>query len=126
MLRSKRETAGLHILRLAMAGVYLFFGFSQLFDGVNWTSLVPMWASNLIHLPPAMIVLANGLFEVVLGSLLAAGLFVTPIAILLALHLFVIALGFGFNPIGVRDFGLSFATLALGFFEHGKKPEATL
>jgi uncharacterized membrane protein YphA (DoxX/SURF4 family) len=67
----QQEKIGLLMLRLAMAAVYLYFGFSQLFDGINWVGIVPEWAVNLVHLPPAMIVLGNGLMEVVLGTLLA-------------------------------------------------------
>jgi putative oxidoreductase len=115
MNKIQHEKIGRLLLRLSMAGVYLFFGFSQLFDGVNWVGYVPEWASNLVHLPPAMLVLGNGLFEVVLGTLLAAGFFIRPIAILLAIHLFVIATSFGFTPIGARDFGLALATLSIAF-----------
>jgi uncharacterized membrane protein YphA (DoxX/SURF4 family) len=79
---------------------------------VSW---VPEWAVNLLHIPPAMIVLANGLFEVVLGSMLALGLFVRPVSILLAIHLAVITAEIGLNQIGVRDFGLTIATLAMAF-----------
>jgi uncharacterized membrane protein YphA (DoxX/SURF4 family) len=106
---------GTLVLRLAMAGVYLYFGFSQLFDSVAWTGLVPMWASDMMHVPPAMIVLGNGAFEVVAGALLAAGFWAGPVAVLLAIHLFFIATTFGFSPVGVRDFGLSLATLSLFF-----------
>lgn len=106
---------GTLVLRLSMAGVYVYFGFSQLFDAVAWTSLVPAWAYNLLHVPPAMVVLGNGLFEVVLGTLLAAGVWVGPIAVLLALHLFFIAATFGISPLGVRDFGLALATFSLFF-----------
>ena len=112
-----KEDIGRVILRLAMAGVYLFFGFSQLFNGIQWVSLVPDWAVNLLHIPPAMIVFGNGLLELVLGTLLVVGVWVGPVAILLALHLFVIATGFGFSPLGVRDFGLSLATFSLYFLE---------
>ncbi len=106
---------GFLILRLSLAIVFLWFGFSQLMDGVNWVYLVPEWAVNIIHLPPAMIVLGNGLFEVVAGTLLAMGFFVRPIAVLLALHLALIAFELGLTPVGVRDFGLTMATLSLAF-----------
>jgi uncharacterized membrane protein YphA (DoxX/SURF4 family) len=106
---------GLLILRLGLAAVFLWFGFSQLFDGINWVSLVPEWAVNIAHLPPAMIVLANGLFEVVFGTLLALGILTRYVAILLALHLAFIAFQMGLTAIGVRDFGLVTALIALGF-----------
>ncbi len=113
-----KEDYGRIILRLALAGVYLYFGFSQLFDGVSWVSVVPQWVSELVHLPPAFIVLLNGLFEVVFGILLAFGVMTRRVALALALHLFLIALiGFGLNPTGVRDFGLAFATLSLSLLE---------
>jgi len=108
-----QEEIGHHVLRLGLAAVFLWFGFSQLIDSLSWVSSVPEWASTLLHLPPAMIVMANGLLEVALGSLIALGLFVRPAAAILAIHLFVIACDFGFSAIGVRDFGLAFATMAL-------------
>lgn len=105
---------GFLVLRLGLAAVFLWFGFSQLFDGINWVSSVPEWAVNLISLPPAMIVLTNGLLEVVFGSILAMGLWTRFASLVLALHLVPIMLNIGFTPIGVRDFGLMMATIALG------------
>lgn len=93
--------------------MFLWFGFSQLLDGANWVGWVPEWAVNLLGIPPAFIVLANGLFEIVAGALLAAGFFVRLVALLLSLHLAVITVEIGFTAIGVRDFGLTMATLAL-------------
>jgi len=102
-----------HVLRLGLAAVFLWFGFSQLIDSLSWVNLVPDWATSLLNLPPAMIVMANGLLEIVLGSLIALGFFVGPAALILAAHLFVIACDIGLSAVGVRDFGLVFATIAL-------------
>lgn len=110
-----REQIGMIVLRLGLAGVYLFFGFSQLFDGASWVRIVPEWATTLSHLSPAVLVLANGVMEVVLGTLLALGFWVMPVAAILSLHLFVIASGFGFVATGIRDYGLALATAALAF-----------
>lgn len=115
------KNIGLIILRIGLAIVFLWFGFSQLFDGISWVYLVPEWASNLLHIPPAMIVLANGLVEVILGALLAMGFFVRPVALLLALHLALITIDMGFSATGVRDFGLTVATLSL-FFLYAEQP----
>src|SRR3989344_7760377 len=90
-----RTQVGLLILRLGLAIVFLWFGFSQLLDGLNWVSWVPEWAVNLLHLPPAMIVLGNGLLEVVGGTLLALGILVRPVALVLALHLAVLKFEIG-------------------------------
>ncbi|HEX8591562.1 MAG TPA: DoxX family protein [Candidatus Paceibacterota bacterium] len=108
-----RQDIGLLVLRYGLAAMFLWFGFSQLFDSLNWVSWVPEWASNLLGIPPAMIVLANGLFEVVAGALLAANILVRPMAVLLALHLAMITVEIGLSAIGVRDFGLTIATTAL-------------
>ena len=109
-----REVAGLHILRLGLATVFLWFGFSQLVDGINWVNIVPDWAVQLFHLPPAIIVLGNGLFEVIFGTLLAIGIRVRHVAFALALHLVPIIVTLGVSSMGVRDFGLCMATIALG------------
>lgn len=110
-----REQFGIHLLRLGLAGVFLWFGFSQLMDSLRWVSIVPDWAVSFLHLPPAMIVMANGIFEVVMASLLAMGFFVRITSFVLGLHLLVIAFDFGFTATGIRDFGLVIASLALSF-----------
>lgn len=116
------QQTGLAVLRLGLAAMFLWFGFSQLFDSLSWVSWVPEWAVALLHIPPAMIVLGNGLLEVVLGTLLAFGVLTAPVAYVLALHLFVIVCDIGLTAIGVRDAGLMFATLALGLLSHKDKP----
>lgn len=108
------QQIGMYVLRLGLAAMFLWFGFSQLLDSVSWVGYVPDWAVNILHIPPAFIVLANGAFEVVAGTLLAAGVLVRPVAFLLAVHLIFITIELGLTAIGVRDFGLTMATLALG------------
>lgn len=110
-----RQKFGVGLLRLGLAGVFLWFGFSQLMDSLSWVSIVPDWAVSLAHLPPAMIVMANGIFEVVLGSMLAMGFFVRIVSLLLGLHLLLISLDFGLVATGIRDFGLVIASFALAF-----------
>lgn len=117
---------GLIVLRLGLASLFLWFGFSQLFDGISWVSWVPDWAVATLHLPPAMLVLANGLFEIILGSLLAIGIFVRVIALILALHLTVITFDIGITAIGVRDFALTLATFALVLLEKKPYPEQAI
>jgi uncharacterized membrane protein YphA (DoxX/SURF4 family) len=109
-----KHTLGIHILRLGLAFVFLWFGFSQLIDSLSWVSVVPTWAVDLLHIPPAMIVMGNGIFAVILGGILALGFFVRSIAFVLALHLVSVAYEFGFTGTGVRDIGLICACVALG------------
>lgn len=115
---------GKTILRLGLAAMFLWFGFSQLLDGVNWVSWVPEWAPALFHIPPAMIVLLNGAFEVVAGCLIACNILTRWAALALAAHLALITFEIGMTQIGVRDFGLTMATLALAFLAETKKPVA--
>lgn len=108
-----RQIIGIHILRMGLAFVFLWFGFSQLFDSLLWVDTVPDWAVNFLSLPPAMIVMGNGIMEIILGSLLAMGFFVRTVSIILTLHLIPIIFEFGLNPTGVRDLGLALASLSL-------------
>jgi uncharacterized membrane protein YphA (DoxX/SURF4 family) len=77
----------------------------------------------LLHIPPAMIVLLNGIFEVVMGTLLAMGLWVRITAFLLAAHLALVTLDIGLTAIGMRDFSLTLSTLALSFLSEPNKQE---
>ena len=108
-----RQEWGLLLLRFGLAIVFLWFGFSQLLDGLKWVSIVPEWATDLLNIPPAMIVLANGLFEVVLSTLLAMGFWVRIVSFVLALHLIPITVDMGNTATGVRDFGLVVSAIAL-------------
>ncbi len=101
------------ILRIGLAVVFIWFGMSQLLNGLLWVSWVPSWAITALNMSPAIIVMINGAFEVVAGSMLALGIFVRLFAFLLTLHLLFIIFGVGFTAIGIRDFGLLCATLAL-------------
>lgn len=112
-MKISRQDLGIHLLRLGLAGVFLWFGFSQLIDSLNWVSIVPDWAVSLLHIPPAFIVLGNGIFEVILGTLLAMGFFVRIISLILALHLIPITADFGLVATGIRDLGLIIAALSL-------------
>ncbi len=118
-----RQEFGIHLLRIGLAAVFLWFGFSQLFDSLRFVGIVPAWAVNLLHLPPAMIVMANGVFEVILAGLLAMGFFVRIISIILGIHLISIAWGFGFTPTGIRDIGLVIASFALSFIYTKEEPK---
>ena len=115
-----RMQIGINILRFGLSAVFLWFGFSQLLDGINWVYLVPDWAVNTLNLPPAMLVLGNGLAEVILGTLLAMGIWTRIVALLLGLHLALITLTLGISPTGVRDFGLVLSTFALAVMGKGE------
>lgn len=105
---------GVLLLRLGLAALFLWFGFSELANVNAWTIWVPAWALSLTGFSAHSIVLINGSVEVIAGLLLAVGYYSNIVAILLALHLFVIAFDIGLSDgIGVRDAALACATLAI-------------
>ena len=107
------QKIGLYILRLGLAFIFLWFGFSQISDVTTWVSFVPTFLGNFIN--PAFLVLGNGIFEILAGTLLSFNILVKPISILLGVHLFFIAVSIGLTSVGVRDIGLAIASIALGF-----------
>jgi uncharacterized membrane protein YphA (DoxX/SURF4 family) len=109
------------ILRYSLIAVFTWFGVSQLSNPNMWTSMVPDWATSISGMTAPTIILLNGIAEVILSILLAIDIFTPIVSILLALHLFIITFSFGASPVGVRDFGLSFAMLAFGFLSWDDK-----
>ena len=101
------------LLRVGLTLLFLWFGLSQVTKPADWISWIPTWAQSLSFISPTMLVLFNGTFETVLGIALAAGFLTRWVALLLSLHLFLIAYEIGYNDIGVRDFVLALATLAI-------------
>jgi uncharacterized membrane protein YphA (DoxX/SURF4 family) len=111
---------GIFVLRLGLAGVYFYFGISQLLKPDDWVTMVPNWVLILSNLEPVTIVLVNGIFEIVFAALLLLGWWASWVSFLLAAHLLVITINLGFTPVGVRDFGLTMATIAHGLLEKKK------
>jgi len=104
------------VLRLGLSAVILWFGANQLLWPDVWIVWVPDWAGSIVT--PATIVLLNGAFEVVSGVFLIVGLFVPWVALLLSLHLLVLVFEIGLTAVGVRDFGLAAAFLALAMYTY--------
>lgn len=100
------------VLRVALSLVFLWFGFTQLQNAIAWVPYVPDFVQNF-PVSAATVVFINGLFEVLFGSFLLFGIFARISALLLGLHLLGIAFFIGLSATGVRDFGLSFATLSI-------------
>ena len=115
MTISNSERFALPVLRAGLVALFLWFGLSQVLSPSDWIAWVPQWTESF-GLSATTVVLLNGLFEVVLGALLAIGFYTRIAALLLSLHLAVIAYEIGYNDIGVRDFVLAVATLSLALF----------
>ena len=102
------------ILRYSMVAVFLYFSLSQFFQPIQWVGYVPESITSVVS--AETVVFANATFEIIFAILLGLGVFTRISALLLGLHLFGITLDVGFNPTGIRDFGLAFATIVVGFY----------
>jgi uncharacterized membrane protein YphA (DoxX/SURF4 family) len=99
------------VLRLGLAIVFAWFGLQQLTDPGSWIAFVPAFTTNPL-ISPETIILLNGWLEVVGAVLLVMGFQTRIVALVLGLHMLFIAIETG-GAIGVRDFGLTVACLAL-------------
>ena len=102
----------LPVLRYGLALVFFWFGISQLLDPDYFIGYLPdfLFFSGYAQ----QIVIANGIGELILATLLAVGLFTRIAAILLAIHLAIITFEVGLlTETGARDFGLTIAVIAI-------------
>ena len=113
------EFLALPILRIGLAFVLLWFGFTQLQNPQQWVSFLPGWTS-ILPITQIQFIYLNGLFEVVGSMLIILGVYTNITALLLSLHLFGIAFSIGLSGVGVRDIGLAIALLALALLGAGK------
>ena len=107
------------LLRVGIAIVYLYFGISQLRSPEMFVGWLPKEAA-LIPLTARTLVTLNGGFELFAGILLLLGLYTRVWALLLGLHLAAITWSVGWTEIGVRDLGLTIATLTIVLTGGGK------
>ncbi len=104
-------------LRLGLGLVLIWFGVSEILDPVTWSAYVPSLVEPLLPVPVTTFVMVNGGLEIILGGFLILGFYLQLTSIIVALHMFFIVLGVGYNEIGVRDFGLFMAAVALAVSE---------
>jgi len=99
------------LLRLAISLVFIWFGINQLGNIENFLSYLPNFilTSNFTNI----IVIFNGVFELIFGILLLIGLFTRFTALILSINLLTIAIGLGYNDIFIRDLGLTLATFSI-------------
>ncbi len=102
------------ILRIGLAGVFLWFGINQIIDPSAWFGYIPQSIVSLTGMTVATLVHYNALFEILAGTMLLLGLFTRVVAFILFLHILDISLVVGLNDsIGIRDLGLSVATFVI-------------
>ncbi len=101
------------ILRIGIAMVFIWFGYSQVTDQVQWTAYVPNSIIEISGMTAESLVLFNGIFEIIFGIALLVGFWTRTAALLLFIHMIEITYIVGFDATGVRDFGLTIATLSI-------------
>lgn len=103
------------LLRWSLVALFVWFGFQQLVSPSDWVGFLPEW-TGYFPIPGEMLVQLNGLFELILATLLFIGVYTRVSAALLGVHLLGIAITAG-GAIGVRDAALAMATIALALSE---------
>lgn len=103
-------------LRIGIAIVFIWFGIQQILHANAWVGFIPSWLSGLFSLSAITWVHINGAFEIVFGAALFFGIYTRLSAFLLAFHMIDITLVVGYTSVGVRDFGLAIASIAIFLF----------
>ncbi|MFT4308331.1 MAG: DoxX family protein [Candidatus Woesearchaeota archaeon] len=101
-------------IRIGIAGVFLWFGVSQLLSPSDWTNWVPMWM-DAVPIPTETLVIMHGLFEVVFGFALLIGFQTRIAAGMLAASLLFTVFNLNYGETMIRDLGLLIVTGALVF-----------
>ncbi len=102
------------ILRLGLGLVFLYFSLNQIFNPQSWFFLVPNFFKK-IFVDVKFLIYFNGFFDLIISFSLFFNKYLKLFSILGFLHLFFLSFYLGFNPSGVRDFGLAIAMLSLYF-----------
>lgn len=97
--------------RLGLSIVFLWFGINQLFNPDHFLGYLPGFLLDLEY--ARYFVIANGIFEIIFGTLLIIGLYTRLAAIILGLHLVAITSQLGYGETAVRDFGLALSTISI-------------
>ena len=100
------------ILRISLSLVFLWFGYTSIFNYEKFLGYVPAFAHS-VPIPMRELLFLNGAFEIALGLFLLAGFLTRISALLLSLHTLAIMVSLGYNYLAVRDFCIALATLAV-------------
>jgi len=97
------------LLRVGIAIVLLWFGFSQIKNPSSWVRMLPQFLQSSGN----TFIYLNGIFEIIFAILLLLGLFTRLVSLIAGLHLIVIALFVVSGPTGARDVAISIASFAI-------------
>ena len=110
---------GSSILRFGLGVVFLSFAVLQVLDPVGFSTYLP---SVLQTSQATTYIYLNAAIDAFLGITILFDLLSRIAPLLGSVHLLAIAVSIGFNDVGVRDFGLSMACLALVFIHEEHIP----
>ena len=109
----KFKEESIPLVRYSVGLVFFLFGISQLLNPILWTA----WVPQFIPFAPKAVVITNGIFDLIVGGFLILGLFLRAFSLIGIIHLIGITASVGYNDIGIRDFGILLALVAV--FLHG-------
>lgn len=92
------------VLRTVMGAIFIYFGYTGVFNPGMWVSFVPSWTSFLGS--PETLVKVHGILEILGGIILILGVYSRLVSALLFLNLLNIITTLKFGPVMVRDIGL--------------------
>ena len=101
------------VLRISIAIVLLWFGFSQLKNPAQWTRMMPDYIHIIFPFSKATLIYMNGAVEIILAAVLLLGLWTRVSSALITLHLLHITTIVGYGAVGARDLALAIAALAI-------------
>ncbi len=99
------------VTRISISLVFLWFGINQIINYEKFISYLPDLL--LLSSYTKELILFNGIFELIFGTLLIIGLFTRFVSFILSLHLLSIAISLGYNDIAIRDLGLTLVTFSI-------------
>lgn len=103
-------------LRISMGLMYIWFGINQILYPDLFLKYIPNYTNSLFS--PLMGVYINGIFEIILSTVLLFGFFVRSSALILSVHLFIIGFSLVDGGTMVRDIALASALFVV--FLNGK------
>lgn len=108
--------AGIFILRLGVGIVFLSFGLNKLSHPADWVVFIPSWLADFLShggFTVHVFLHAQGIAETVLGIQFILGVLTRITACVASLVLILIIYSIGLDPVGIRDAGLFFSSIAI-------------